>query len=727
MATTSSTRSGAARLQRLAGWSQRHQWLAIGLWVAVLVGITAMSQVVGDNYHDDHALPGTESQELSDTLEENAPQRSGDSIQVVFHDEDGLSSGDNRDRIEALLGDLENEPHVSGVANPFESDGAVSSDGTIGYASLALDASSTDVPSEDVEEIIGTAQAAGGDGLRIELGGDAVRGVQESGGGAAEGAGMLAALVILVFMFGSLLAASLPLITAVFAVGSTLGVIVLVSNTVTIATYTAPLMMLVGIGVGIDYALLIFARYRSELLGGVDRQQAARTALDTAGRSVIFAGVTVIIALLGLFALGLGSLQGVALAVALTVLVTMAASLTLLPSLLTVFGRRIERRVVKHAERSKRVPGRGWRRLADTVGRRPWAPLTIAVALLLALAAPALDMRLGFADAGNDSESSTSRQAYDLLAQGFGPGFNGPLIVLAQGTGDDGAAALQETLDGAADIAGTTPPQPFPGSDMAMVMAFPEATPQDGATSELVDDLREDVLPGLSQQTGATYLVGGSTAASDDFADAVSDRLPLFLIVVVGLSSVLLMAVFRSIWIPVKAAVLNLLSIGASLGVVTLVFGDGMFGVPAGPVEAFVPVMIFAIVFGLSMDYEVFLVSRMHEEWRRTGDAVRAVREGLAATGGVITAAAAIMIVVFGAFMLSPDRMLQQFGLGLAVAVFLDAVVIRCLIVPAVMRLLGERAWWLPRSLARTLPRVPLERDEVVEQESDAEAGATRR
>jgi RND superfamily putative drug exporter len=689
--------------------------MAIGLWVAVLVGVTAFSQVVGTDYHDDYSLPGTESQELTDTFSRYAPAQAGDSIQVVLHDEAGLDSTANRDRVNAMLAKLSTRPHVTGITNPFESEGAISADGTIGYAMLTLDASTTDIPRADIQQIIKTAQAAISDGLEVELGGDPVRAAEEAPGGAAEGAGMLAALVILVFMFGSFLAASLPLITAIFAVGSTIGVIALLSHVVTVATYTPPLMMLVGLGVGIDYALLIFARYRGELLAGAERQTAARTALDTAGRSVIFAGCTVIIALMGLYALGLGSLQSIALAVALTVLVTMAASLTLLPSLLRVFGRRIERRIKRRAQRAKHEHGYRWRRLSDAVQRRPLPALLAAVVLLLALAAPALSMRLGFADAGNDGTSTTSRQAYDLLADGFGPGFNGPLVVMARGTDAQGTISLRETLAATPGVAGTTPPQSLPGTDIATMLVFPDRSPQDDATSELVTDLRSDVLPQLAERTGASYLVGGSTAAAEDFSRAVSDRLPLFITVVVGLSALLLMAVFRSIWIPVKAAVLNLLSIGAAMGVVTLVFGGGMFGVPAGPVEAFVPVLIFAIVFGLSMDYEVFLMSRMHEQWRRTGDAVRAVREGLATTGGVITAAAAIMVVVFGAFVLSPSRMLQQFGLGLAVAVFLDAVVIRCLIVPAVMRLLGRHAWWLPNWLERVLPRIPLERTAVAQ------------
>jgi RND superfamily putative drug exporter len=334
------------------------------------------------------------------------------------------------------------------------------------------------------------------------------------------------------------------------------------------------------------------------------------------------------------------------------------------------------------------------------VQRRPWPALVLGVVALGALSLPALGMRLGFADAGTAPTTSTSRQAYGLLAKGFGPGFNGPLVVVAQG-GQQPATAVHDALARTPGVAQVLPPQRADG--YSTVILFPASAPQDAATDDLVKRLRSDVLPSLSGATGSSFLVGGSTAAADDFASAVSSRLPLFILVVVGLSALLLMVVFRSILVPLKAALLNLLSIGASLGVITLVFQ------PSGPIEAFVPVLIFAIVFGLSMDYEVFLLSRMHEEFRRTGDASHAVREGMASTGGVITAAAAIMIVVFGSFLLSPDRMLQQFGLGLAVAVLLDALVIRCVIVPAVMRLFGAAAWWLPRGLGRRLPHIALE------------------
>jgi putative drug exporter of the RND superfamily len=536
-----------------------------------------------------------------------------------------------------------------------------------------------------------------------------VRAAEEAEGGGAEGAGLLAALVILVFLFGSLLAAAIPLGTALFAVGSSLGLIALASRLVDVPDYTPPLMTLVGLGVGIDYALLIFSRFRGELLAGADRERAVRTALDTAGRSVFFAGSIVIIALLGLYALGLAALQGMALAVALTVLVTMIASLTLLPALLGLFGHRIERRVRRRAERGRRPDGERWRRWAGLVQRRPRTALAVAVALLLALASPALDMRLGIADAGNDDPSTTSREAYDLLSEGFGPGFNGPLVVVADGGSDAAANELRRALADTPGVADVTPPSGE--GKVSTVVAFPTTKPQDEATEQLVTRLREDVLPPLERDTGATFLVGGPTAADVDFSDAIADRLPLFVAIVVGLSALLLMAIFRSLLIPLKAALLNLLSIGASLGVMTLVFQEGLLGAEAGPIEAFVPVLIFAIVFGLSMDYEVFLLSRMHEEWERTRDAPRAIAEGMATTGRVITAAGAIMIVVFGSFVLAPDRFLQQFGLGLAVAILVDAFIIRSLVVPAVMQLLGERAWWLPGWLGRRLPRVAIEPD----------------
>ncbi|WP_410786812.1 MMPL family transporter [Kribbella sp. C-35] len=693
-------------LHRVSGWAMRHAGLALLLWVLVLAAVIAAATVVGANYKNDTSLPGTDSQRVTDIFKEHQPQGDTASVQLVFRADGGLDA--EKSRVASMLAVVRGLPHVASVADPFAGPGAMSTDRRTAYATVGLDVSVADMPVDDVRTIIHRAQDFVRPGFQVEAGGDLARNAAESSGGASEGAGILAALVILVFLFGSLLAATLPLLTAVFAVGSTVALLMLASHLFTVPEYTTPVMMLVGLGVGIDYALLIFSRYRHELLKGEADPKVV--ALDTAGRSVMFAGCTVVIALLGLLALGLGSLQGVALGVTLTVLMTMLAAVTLLPSLLTLFGKRIERSVRKHAAKQRRTPGDGWRKLAGVVQRGPWVPLVLGVLALVALSLPALGMRLGFADAGTDDPAKTSRKAYDLLADGFGPGFNGPLVVVSEG--DQAAAqALGQTLAADPGIAAVTPPQVTPDGKIATVLAFPKSAPQDAATSDLVQRLRDDTLPALESQTRATYLVGGSTAAADDFAAAVSKRLPIFVLVVVGLSALLLMAVFRSVLIPLKAAVLNLLSIGASLGVITLVFQQGWFGAQAGPIEAFVPVMIFAIVFGLSMDYEVFLVSRIHEEWRRTGDARVAVREGLATTGSVITAAAAIMIVVFGAFLLSPDRMLKQFGLGLATAVLLDALLIRCIIVPAVLRLLGNHAWWLPSSLERVLPRIALDKE----------------
>ncbi|MFI0453431.1 MMPL family transporter [Actinomadura sp. 6N118] len=703
---------------RIAGFAHRRKWLALILWVAVMGGAWTVASVAGDDYRNDFSLPGTESQQAADLLAEHGAARAGDTVEIVLHDDGGLRQPGVQERVKNMLGNVGRLPKVGQVHSPYDGEGAISKDGTIGYATVMLDVPSDDMPKADTQRIFDTAQQVEGDGLQAELGGDAARLLGEGGTGAAEGTGLLAALVILVLMFGTVIAAGLPIIIALFAVGSTVGIIVVASHVFTIADWTPPVMILVGLGVGIDYALLIFARYRAELVRGTEPERATVNAMDAAGRSVFFAGCTVILALLGLVALGLGSLQGMALSVALTVLVTMLAALTLLPALLGIFGRRFARQFTQRAERrqakGKAAEGTAWRRLAAVVQRRPLAALLTAGVLLGALVFPAFGMRLGFSDAGSDAPDTTSRQAYDLLSEGFGPGFNGPLLVVTDG-GSGGApqaaATAARALSGTPGVRAAADPMPTPDGKAATVLVFPSSAPQDKETSDLVGTLRHEVLPKLSAQNGTQYLVGGATAASEDYSGKVADRLPLFMAIVVGLSVLLLMAVFRSVLIPLKAALLNLLSIGVALGAMKLVFQDGWFGVEPGPIEAYLPVMVFAIVFGLSMDYEIFLISRIHEEWTRSkDDPSHAVREGLAHTGSVITAAGAIMIVIFGAFMLSPQRLLQQTGFGMAVAIFVDAVIIRCLIVPAAMELMGHRAWWLPAPLARLLPKVELEK-----------------
>ncbi|MFM9692971.1 MMPL family transporter [Streptomyces europaeiscabiei] len=706
----SGTSAPVGRFGALAGWAQRHRWTALVLWVAVVAAITLGSTAAGTAYQNDFSLPGTDSQAATDLFRKHGSDQAGDSVEIVFKDTAGIKSA--KAGIEPMLAEVKQMAGVADVRSPFADASAVSEDGTIAYASVTLDGKTEDVPREDVARIIDTAQSIATAHLQVEVGGEAARNAEDKSSPTAELAGIVAALVILVLLFGSLLAASLPLVTALFAVGGAIGLIALASHIFTVADFTPPILMLVGLGVGVDYALLIFYRYRHELLAGVQPAQACRTALDSAGRTVFFAGCTVIVALLGLVALGLGSLQGIALAVAITVLITMASSLVLLPALLALFGRRIQRHVFKQqakATRKGKTEGNRWRALACAVQRRPILTLLVGVIVLLALSAPALGMRLGFADSGNDPLETTSRHAYDLLAEGFGPGFNGPLIVLVKGDQEAGRT-VQAQLAITDGVAAAGPAMPSADGALSTVLVYPTTSPQDAGTVDLVHRLRDDVALPLEHATGAEVLVGGATAASQDVSETLADRLPLFVAVVVGVSSLLLLLVFRSIWIPVKAGVLNLLSISAALGVITVVFQHGWFGAQPGPVEAFIPALIFAIVFGLSMDYEVFLISRIHEEWTRTKDHSQSLREGLASTGKVITAAAAIMMFVFGAFVLSSDRMLQQFGLGLAVAILLDAVIIRCLIVPAAMQMLGTWAWWLPAPLARKLPKVSIER-----------------
>ncbi|NYJ00852.1 RND superfamily putative drug exporter [Nocardioides thalensis] len=688
------------RMERLAGFAQRHRWTALVAWVVLLVGVTFAGQAIGDDYDNgsDVSLPDTQSQRMADLLESHAPEQTGDSVTVVLHDERGWATDAD---LTALTDDLLGVDRVEAVVPPDPAQGTVSPDGTLALVQVALEGEQGGAPSDTYEDIVDVATAQETGDLQVELAGRGIRKLEGEGGGASEGAGILAALVILVFMFGSLLAASLPLVTAILAVGTTLGAVTLLSHLITIPDYTSPLLVLVGLGVGIDYALLVFSRYRSELLGGADRAAATRVALDTAGRSVLFAGASVIIALLGMFTLGIAAFEGTVTAVAFTVLVTMVASLTLLPALLSLLGSRLERRILAHVAKRSRRPGDGWRRWAWLVQRAPWPALAVSMVALGALAVPALGIHLGFNDAGNDAAGTTTRSSYDLVSDKLGPGANGPLYVVTEGSRDEAEAAHRLVVEHPGIVADrVSTPTPL-ADDVFMFRAEPTTGPQEEGTSDLVTGLRDDL--------GDPHLVGGSTAANVDYAAAISDRFPLFIGVVVGLSALLLMTVFRSVLIAAKAAVLNVLSIGAALGAMKLVYQDGGLWADAGPIEAFMPVFIFAIVFGLSMDYEVFLLSRMREIWLATGDVQHAVREGLAYTGGVITAAAAIMFAVFGAFVLMPDRMLQQTGFAMAVAVLLDAVVVRCLVVPAVMRLLGERAWWLPRFLERLLPRLDVE------------------
>jgi RND superfamily putative drug exporter len=522
--------------------------------------------------------------------------------------------------------------------------------------------------------------------------------------------------------FGSVVAAGLPLAIALIGLGiSSAGLIVLLANVIDVPDWTTAVSGLIGIGVGIDYALLVLTRFRAAMKEGKDRHDAVVEAVTTAGRSVIIAGATVVIAVLGLMLTGLGYMYGVAISASLAVLVVMLAAITLLPALLSYLGPRVDRLRIPllgrtlRAEGDSESPAARW---SHAVQRRPWPAAIIAAAVLLALAAPALGMRLGFPDAGNDPPDTMTRQAYDLNTEGFGPGTNGPVVIAADLPGREAKADVDTFADRVRNDPGVAfVPEPTLNEtgDAAIVTVIPRGSPQDEETEELVTRLRDQIVPDTLRGSGITAHVGGVTAALEDQSEYITDRMPLFIAGVVGLSFLLLLVAFHSPLISLKAAVMNLLSVSAAYGVMTLVAKGGTVGELIGidhevPIAPFMPVMMFAILFGLSMDYEVFLISRIREEYLKDGDTRRAVADGLAKTARVITAAAAIMVVVFLAFLAAPDTFLKLFGIGLASAIFLDATVVRMVLVPAVMQLLGSRNWWIPNWLERVLPRLDVER-----------------
>jgi putative drug exporter of the RND superfamily len=712
----------------LARWCFRHKFRVLAIWVVALFVLGGLSAGAGSGYTDSFSLPGTESTTALNLLTDNFGSESTDTNQVVFAADD-VTAPETRARIEKTLATIAKGPHVERVDSPFAQGAAarqISQDKTVAFANVHMDGEQpiADVPKEAYDKLIATAEAARGDGLKVELGGSGIQqATQQPGGGPSEFIGFLAAAIVLAIAFGSLWATLLPLFTAVLALGCGLSLTGLLAHVIAIATFSPTLATLIGLGVGIDYSLFVVTRHRNAIKAGREPEAACARALNTSGRAVLFAGGTVIVALLGLFVLGVSFLNGVAIASAIVVLITMIAAVTLIPALLGMIGmkalsRRERRRLAEQGPRDPKLDG-FWPRWARIVQEHRLPLAAGALVIMLALAVPALHLRLGSSDAGQDPPSSTTRKAYDLLAKGFGPGFNGTFQIVAKtpnGKADlPKVQQLQQALASTKGLAAVSPPVPSPNGKVALIEARPATAPQDEATSKLIDTLRDDVVPRASG--GLQVYVGGLTAIFDDFAGVLTGKLPQFIFVIVLLGCLLLMIAFRSLLIPLTAAFMNLLAAGAAFGVVTLVFQDGFLagplGVGTGPIEAFLPVMMLAILFGLSMDYQVFLVSRMHEEWLRTEDNPHSVRIGQAATGRVITAAATIMIFVFSSFLLSGQRVIAEFGIGLASAVFLDAFILRTVLVPAIMHLIGVRNWWLPRGLDRALPRVAVEAAET--------------
>ena len=752
---------------RLGAWCHDHRGRVLLAWIGVLVVGSALSNAVGDEFRDEFNLPDVESRQGFDILDEEFDgQGTGQLGTIVFGAEQGVDDPGVRASMQSLFDEVAAIDDVIRVESPYTPDGEnqISSEGPeagkIAYANIELPDDIEFGRAADIRDEI-FAAAPEIDGLRIELGGFIFAEFEEP---SSELIGLGFAIVILILAFGSVLAMGLPVGVALFGIGIGIALITLLSNVLAVPDFATFLGIMIGLGVGIDYALLVVTRHREQLHAGHTTRESAVIALDTAGRSVLFAGVTVVISLLGMWVMGVTFVQGLATGAASVVAVTVVASLTLLPALLGFAGERVERTrwrgliaagfvaialvgvgldvtplmlglpiaalvliaSVFARPLRREVPRRARKPLRETaayrwsrlIQRRPWTAVVTATIALLVLAVPTLGLRLNFSDESNFAQDTTTKQAYDLLVDGFGAGFNGPLLLVAQvpeGTSLEALRAVGAAAAADPGVAFASAPRPNDPNDPTAVVwnVVPTSGPQDEATTRLVERLRDDVFPPVEEQLGTQIAVTGQVAVSVDFSHYLSSRYPYFFGAVLTLSFLLLMVVFRSLLVPLKAVVMNLLSIGAAYGVAVALFQWGwlsdLTGVQPAPIEPWAPMMLFAIVFGLSMDYEVFLLSRVREEWRRTGDSRTSVADGLAATARVITAAAAIMVVVFGSFLLENDRVVKLMGTGLATAILLDASIVRMLLVPATMELLGDRNWWLPRWLDRLLPTVDVE------------------
>jgi RND superfamily putative drug exporter len=714
-------------MRNIATWCVRHRKTVLAGWLVALIALGGALSSAGSGYENSFGLKGTQSYEAQQLLKQAAPKAAGDREQIVIAVNSGsLKSPAVKRRAERMLARVAKLPEVAAIVSPYSSVGAgqISKSGRVAFANVTMTKLATSFSVAQSRQFVNSARAGAGSGLQVAVAGQVAE-QSEPANDSSAGLGALAALVVLLLVFGSLLAALLPLLTAGLALGVGVSVIGLLSNVITMASFSSQLSILIGLGVGVDYALFIVTRHRQGLQQGKTVEEAIVDALDTSGRAVLFAGITVCIALLGMFALGVSFLYGVAIAAAVVVSFTVLAALTLLPAMLGFMGTRVlgrrGRRKLADGQRAVSHGGGFWVRWTGALERRPLAFALAALLVMGTLAAPFFSMRLGSSDASSDPAGTTTRQAYELLAKGFGAGYNGPLQLVAEVSDANQKRAFDNTLTAVAHTAGVaaaTPAVTLPGSSHGKAVVFanvyPDGSPQAASTSSLLTRLRDGVIPASAKHTGLKVLVGGQTAIFADFASVLSSKLPLFIGVVVLLSFLLLAAVFRSIAIPLMAAAMNMLSAGAAFGVLVAVFQwgwlDSLLGVSqTGPIEAFVPVMMFAILFGLSMDYEVFLVSRIYEEWHRTGDNRLAVTRGLQATGRTISAAAMIMVLVFGSFLLGGQVVIKMFGLGLAGAVLLDAAIVRMALVPALMLLLGERNWALPGWLDRVLPHLNVE------------------
>jgi RND superfamily putative drug exporter len=702
----------------LADMAHKRRWLVLAVWLFAIVAVGGAAKSAGSAFSSSFQLPDTESSRVQEILSKEFPAQGGDSSQIVIEAKGKLTSVENQAIVEKLVADVATSPIVKSVDSPFDPrTAALNSDQSIGFATIHFNGSAQDLPKEEIKKVVEIAQSYENAGLEINLSGAVIKLANAVEPSSSEMIAILAAFLVLLYTFGSLVATLVPIVVAVFALAVGSALVAIVSNSVQIADFAPILASLVGLGVGIDYALFIVTRFRRAIHEGKSAHESIRIAMTTSGRSVLFAGIIVCISMLGLFTVGLSFLSGVGVAASISVIISMIASLTLLPALLSIIGKNIDRlRIPFKKLHAEEEGGKGWKKWADRIQAHPVRWAVSSSLILLFICVPVTQIRLGASDSGNDPVGTTTRQAYDTLAKGFGPGFNGPITMLADVSNQKSADATSQVVDiikAQPDVAAVLPAIPTQDGKYQLITVYPKSSPQSEETSDFISELREEVIPQIQKETGVSIQVGGLVAIFKDFGDVLTSKLLKFILSVVILSMLLLMILFRSILIPIKAAAMNLLSICAAFGVVVAGFQWGwfepIFGTSAGPIESFLPIMLFAILFGLSMDYEVFLVSRIHEEWMKTGNSKESVSKGLAATGSIITAAAAIMIVVFMAFVFLGERTIQLFGVGLAVAVLIDATIIRSTLVPSLMQLAGRWNWYLPNFIERKLPRVRLE------------------
>ncbi len=706
-------------METLARWMLRHRRVVVLLWIVAVAAIWGLGRLVPAHYSFGDSLPNTESRAAADLLQREFPGQPGEVDTIVWKVDSGsVRDPQVRQRMRQMLSAVRDLPHVTGVQSPYDAGGdrAISKDGRVAFALVNFDQGGDQLPKATVTKVIDTARGFATPAVSVDLGGYAMgQATMTISTSTSELVGVIAAAVVLFFAFGSLLGVSLPLISALASVIPAVALIGMLSRVLTVPSFASSLTILLNLGIGIDYALFLVTRQRRGLLAGQRVLDALVDTLRTAGRSVLFAGTIVCVALLGLFSLGVGYLSGMAASAAIGIAFTMAAALTLLPAMLGFFGERLLGR--RERRRSLATGGRrttdsgGWVRWAGLVARRPLVLAAVATLVTVVLALPLFSIRLGFSDQGNDPTSRTTRRAYDTLAGGFGPGFNAPLFVVASTPGGSDQAAVQRlatAIAGTPGVAAVTPAQPSPSGRVAVLQAFPTTSPQSKATQDLLHRLRDRGIPQAIRGSGLAAHVGGFTATQVDFTDTISNRLPLFIGVVVLLGAVLLLVAFRSLLVSALTAVMNLLAIGVCFGVIVAVFqwgwAGGLLGLgQPGPIDAYLPVFLFAILFGLSMDYQVFLLGRMHEAWLHTQDNRQAVSIGQIETGRVITVAGVIMVLVFLSFA-AGEREMKLFGIGMGMTVLLDAFVLRTMLVPALLHLSGRASWWLPGWLDRLLP-----------------------